>query len=261
VVLPAAAVASELDLQLPTLDPTQRQLLMLGLGVCVVGMLFGLVMFNQVKAMPAHKSMLDVSAIIYETCKAYLLKQGQLLIVLEIFIGACIVYYFGFLQHMDAMRVVTILAFSVLGILGSYGVAWFGIRMNTFANSRTAVRLAQGQAAARLRDPAAGGHEHRRAADLRRAAHDARHPAVGARRPGRCLLPRLRHRRVARRLGAAHRGRHLHQDRRHRLRPHEGRVQDQGRRSAQSRASSRTAPATTPATRSDPPPTASRPTA
>ena len=131
---PALARASELDLQLPTLDPTQRQLLFVGLGVCLLGMGFGLLMFNQVKAMPAHKSMLDVSHIIYETCKAYLLKQGQLLIVLELFIGACIVYYFGFLQHLDAGRVITILGFSVLGILGSYSVAWFGIRMNTFAN-------------------------------------------------------------------------------------------------------------------------------
>src|SRR6185436_13588892 len=120
--LPAAAFASELDLQLPSLEPGQRQLLIAGLGVCVLGMLFGLVMFNQVKGMPAHKAMLDVSNTIYETCKAYLLKQGQLLVVLELFIGACIVYYFGFLQHLDAVRVLTILAFSVLGILGSYGV-------------------------------------------------------------------------------------------------------------------------------------------
>jgi K(+)-stimulated pyrophosphate-energized sodium pump len=143
--LPAAAFASELDLQLPTLEPGQRQLLMVGLGVCVLGMLFGLVMFNQVKGMPAHKAMLDVSNTIYETCKAYLLKQGQLLVVLELFIGACIVYYFGFLQHLDAARVLTILAFSVLGILGSYGVAWFGIRMNTFANSRTAFASLKGK--------------------------------------------------------------------------------------------------------------------
>src|SRR6185436_11350635 len=135
---PAMARASELDLQLPVLDAGQRQLLMIGIGVCVLGMLFGLAMFNQVKNMPAHKSMLDVSNIIYETCKAYLLKQGQLLLVLEIFIGACIVYYFGFIQHLAFGRVATIILFSILGILGSYGVAWFGIRMNTFANSRTA---------------------------------------------------------------------------------------------------------------------------
>ena len=128
-----------LYLQLPTLDnPAQRNLLLIGIGVCVAGMAFGMLMFTQVRSMPAHKAMLDVSHTIYETCKAYLLKQGQLLMVLELFIGACIVYYFGFLQHMGAMRVITILAFSVLGILGSYSVAWFGIRMNTFANSRTA---------------------------------------------------------------------------------------------------------------------------
>ena len=134
----AAAFASELELQLPNLEPGQRQLLFIGLGVCVLGMLFGLVMFNQVKKLPAHKSMLDVSAIIYETCKTYLLQQGRLLMVLEAFIAACIVYYFGVLQHLGAARVVTIILFSIVGILGSYGVAWFGIRMNTFANSRTA---------------------------------------------------------------------------------------------------------------------------
>src|SRR5262245_24672389 len=93
--LPLSAYASELDLQLPTLDAGQRQLLFIGLGVCVLGMLFGLVMFNRVKGMPAHQSMLNVSAIIYETCKTYLLQQGRLLLVLEAFIAACIVYYFG----------------------------------------------------------------------------------------------------------------------------------------------------------------------
>src|SRR5262249_47999566 len=143
--LPAAACASELDLHLPPREPAQRTLLMAGLGVCVLGMLFGLVMFTQVKGMPAHQSMLDVSNTIYETCKAYLLKQGQLLVVLELFIGACIIYYFGFLQHMTAARVLTILLFSVLGILGSYGVAWFGIRMNTLANSRTAFASLKGK--------------------------------------------------------------------------------------------------------------------
>jgi K(+)-stimulated pyrophosphate-energized sodium pump len=141
----AGAFASELDLQLPTLDGSQRQMLFIGLGVCVVGMLFGVWMFNQVKAMPAHQSMLDVSTIIYETCKTYLLQQGRLLIVLEAFIAACIIYYFGVLQHLDAMRVITILAFSVVGILGSYGVAWFGIRMNTLANSRTAFASLRGK--------------------------------------------------------------------------------------------------------------------
>src|SRR5437867_2571958 len=143
--LPVRAFASELDLQLPTLDPAQRQLLFMGLGVCVVGMLFGMVMFARVKAMPAHQSMLDVSHTIYETCKAYLLQQGRLLAILEVFIGACIVYYFGVLQHLTAARVVTIILFSIVGILGSYGVAWFGIRMNTFANSRTAFASLRGK--------------------------------------------------------------------------------------------------------------------
>ncbi len=145
IALPMRAFASELDLQLPTLDGGQRQLLFMGLGVCLLGMLFGFVMFKQVKAMPAHKSMLDVSHTIYETCKAYLLQQGKLLAILEVFIGACIVYYFGVLQHLAASRVVTILLFSILGILGSYGVAWFGIRMNTFANSRTAFASLKGK--------------------------------------------------------------------------------------------------------------------
>jgi K(+)-stimulated pyrophosphate-energized sodium pump len=143
--LPMTAVASELDLKLPTLDPGQRMLLMIGLAVCLFGMAFGMLMFTQVKNMPAHKSMLDVSHTIYETCKAYLLKQGQLLMVLELFIGACIVYYFGVLQHLSAGRVLTIIAFSIVGILGSYGVAWFGIRMNTFANSRTAFASLKGK--------------------------------------------------------------------------------------------------------------------
>ena len=145
ILLPALCHASELDLKLPDLSSGQQQLLVYGMGVCVLGMVFGMAMFFQVKNMPAHKAMLDVSHTIYETCKAYLLKQGQLLMVLEIFIGACIVYYFGFLQGLAPLRVVTILAFSVLGILGSYSVAWFGIRMNTFANSRAAFASLRGK--------------------------------------------------------------------------------------------------------------------
>jgi K(+)-stimulated pyrophosphate-energized sodium pump len=152
--IPASALASELDLKIPALDTSYTlfgatvsgvTLLMGGLGVCVLGMMFGLAMFNQVKAMPAHKRMLDVSAIIYETCKAYLLRQGRLLMVLEVFIGACIVYYFGVLEHMGAGKVGLILMWSVVGILGSYSVAWFGIRMNTYANSRTAFASLKGK--------------------------------------------------------------------------------------------------------------------
>lgn len=151
---PLRAFASELDLEIPAIDTSYQlfgsavsghTLLLLGLGVCVLGMVFGLVMFNQVKRMPAHKSMLDVSNIIYETCKTYLLQQGLLLMVLEVFIGACIVYYFGVLQHMTFGKVSLILMWSVVGILGSYSVAWFGIRMNTYANSRTAFASLKGK--------------------------------------------------------------------------------------------------------------------
>jgi K(+)-stimulated pyrophosphate-energized sodium pump len=153
-VAPVAAFASELDLKIPVLDTSYTlfgtpvsgvTLLMAGIGVCVLGMMFGLAMFNQVKALPAHQSMLDVSSIIYETCKAYLLQQGRLLVVLEIFIGACIVYYFGVLEHMGPGKVALILMWSVVGILGSYAVAWFGIRMNTYANSRTAFASLKGK--------------------------------------------------------------------------------------------------------------------
>jgi len=152
--LPLSAMASELDLQIPALDTTYslfgtpiggQTLLIYGIGVCVLGMIFGLTMFNQVKGMPAHKSMLDVSNIIYETCKTYLLQQGRLLMVLEVFIGACIIYYFGVLQHMTVAKVALILMWSVIGILGSYSVAWFGIRMNTLANSRTAFASLRGK--------------------------------------------------------------------------------------------------------------------
>jgi len=153
-VVPVVALASELDLELPVLDTTYRlfgqtisgqALLLLGLGVCVLGGLFGLAMFRQVQGMPAHKSMLDVSHIIWETCKTYLLQQGRLLLVLESLIAIIIVYYFAVLQHQGAGKVLLILMWSVVGILGSYSVAWFGIRMNTYANSRTAFAALRGK--------------------------------------------------------------------------------------------------------------------
>ncbi len=153
-VIPAGALASELDLQIPAIDTSYslfgtlvsgRTLLLLGLGVCVLGMAFGMAMYRQVKAMPAHRSMLDVSNIIWETCKTYLLQQGRLLIVLELFIAACLVYYFRFLEHVTLGKLALILMWSVVGILGSYTVAWFGIRMNTYANSRTAFASLKGK--------------------------------------------------------------------------------------------------------------------
>ncbi|MDE2773045.1 MAG: sodium-translocating pyrophosphatase [Gemmatimonadota bacterium] len=122
-----------------------HSLLMLGLLVCAAGGVFGLWVYRRLKALPVHRSMLEVSELIYETCKTYLGQQGKFLVVLELFIGAIIVIYFGVLQDMDAVRVSVILLSSVVGILGSIGVAWFGIRVNTFANSRAAFASLRGK--------------------------------------------------------------------------------------------------------------------
>jgi K(+)-stimulated pyrophosphate-energized sodium pump len=115
-----------------------RTLLISGLGVCVLGLLFGLVIYRQLKNLPVHRSMLEISELIYETCKTYLITQGKFILILELFIGVIMVFYFGVLQKFEAMKVAIILLFSLVGIGGSYGVAWFGIRVNTFANSRAA---------------------------------------------------------------------------------------------------------------------------
>jgi len=113
-------------------------LLLVGLVVSALGMIFGLIIYNQLKNLPVHKSMLEISELIYETCKTYLVTQGKFILILEAFIAVIIVLYFGVLSGLGVMRVAIILLFSLVGIAGSYGVAWFGIRVNTFANSRTA---------------------------------------------------------------------------------------------------------------------------
>ena len=122
-----------------------RTLLLYGLLIVALGLLFGLVIYRQLKNAAVHKSMLEISELIYETCKTYLITQIKFLVILEVFIGAIIVFYFGVLQHFDAIKVLIILAFSVIGICGSSGVAWFGIRVNTFANSRTAFASLSGK--------------------------------------------------------------------------------------------------------------------
>src|SRR5215218_5004484 len=122
-----------------------RTLLMGGLVICALGLLFGLLTFTQLKAMPVHASMLEVSELIYETCKTYLVTQGKFILLLELFIGSIMVIYFGVLERLEPMRVVIILIFSLIGIAGSYGVAWFGIRVNTFANSRMAFASLRGK--------------------------------------------------------------------------------------------------------------------
>jgi K(+)-stimulated pyrophosphate-energized sodium pump len=122
-----------------------RTLLKAGIGVCVLGLAFGMVIFTQLRNLPVHRSMREISELIYETCKTYLITQGKFILILELFIGVIMVFYFGVLQHFDPMKVVIILLFSLIGIGGSYGVAWFGIRVNTFANSRAAFAGLKGQ--------------------------------------------------------------------------------------------------------------------
>jgi K(+)-stimulated pyrophosphate-energized sodium pump len=150
------AWAGEADIQLPPLGNTVftmfgaqvsgMALLVSGLVVCLIGTVFGIIQYKQTKATPVHESMGAVSQTIWETCKTYLFQQGKFLSILWILIGACMIYYFGFLQQKGFFPVLIILLCSILGILGSYGVAWFGIRINTVANSRSAFAALRGNA-------------------------------------------------------------------------------------------------------------------
>jgi len=150
-VAPKAAEGGEANLVVPDLSQVQflgisgRALLMSGLVVCALGLIFGLVIYSRLRRMAVHPTMLEVSELIYETCKTYLVTQGKFILILEIFIGSVIALYFGVLRHFEPFRVAIILFFSLVGIAGSYGVAWFGIRINTFANSRTAYASLRGK--------------------------------------------------------------------------------------------------------------------
>src|SRR3990172_206536 len=146
----ASASASEASMILPDVGSaefmgyTGRQLLLAGLVVCALGAIFGLAMFVRLRNLPVHQSMRDVSELIYQTCKTYLVTQGKFILILELFIGAVMVIYFGWLSEKEPgvpytpLEVGIIVLFSLVGIAGSYGVAWFGIRINTYANSRCA---------------------------------------------------------------------------------------------------------------------------
>ena len=149
---PAHVPGGEANLVLPDLSQVVflggidgHTLLLSGLVVSGLGLLFGLLFYTQLRNLPVHRSMLEVSELIYETCKTYLVTQGKFILLLELFVGAIIVLYFGVLLHFEAFRVAIILLFSLIGIAGSYGVAWFGIRVNTFANSRTAFAGLEGR--------------------------------------------------------------------------------------------------------------------
>jgi len=149
---PAHPAGGEASLKLPDMRSVSflggtsgHKLLSIGLIFCALGGLFGLVIYVQLKNLPVHRSMREISELIYETCKTYLITQGKFILILEAFIAVVIILYFGLLQGNSAGRVAIILAFSLVGIAGSYGVAWFGIRVNTFANSRTAFASLRGK--------------------------------------------------------------------------------------------------------------------
>ena len=148
-----AAFAGEADIKLPDLTQVSflggalagLTILNFGLIVCAIGMIFGIMQYVQTKNLPAHKAMLDVSQTIWETCKTYLFQQGKFLIALWVLIAICISYYFGVLEAKAVSDVIIILVCSIVGILGSYTVAWFGIRINTVANSRAAFASLSGK--------------------------------------------------------------------------------------------------------------------
>ncbi len=133
-----SALGGEAALKVPTLTPEVSLGLALGLAVCFVGILFGLGVFLSERRQPIFPSLRAIGSLIFATCKTYLIQQGRFLVLLEVFIAVCIGFYFGFLRAMPLTSVLIILGFSLIGILGSYLVAWFGIRMNTLANARTA---------------------------------------------------------------------------------------------------------------------------
>jgi K(+)-stimulated pyrophosphate-energized sodium pump len=142
----------EANLELPDLTQVTflngingHNLLLFGIVICVLGLGFGLAIYMNLKRLPVHRAMREISELIYETCKTYLTTQGKFILLLEAFIAVVIILYFGVLLGFEPLRVAIILFFSLVGIAGSYGVAWFGIRVNTFANSRTAFASLRGK--------------------------------------------------------------------------------------------------------------------
>lgn len=163
-ILASTTHGGEVNLALPDLgDVTAlggisgRGLLMVGLFICVLGLGFGVMVYRQLQTLPVHAAMREVSELIYETSKAYLLKQGRFLMLLWAFIAAVLVIYFGFLIDLAWGRVGVILLMSLIGMAGSYGVAWFGIRVNTLANSRMAFASLRGKPLAMHRIPMRSG--------------------------------------------------------------------------------------------------------
>ncbi|GHT67018.1 K(+)-insensitive pyrophosphate-energized proton pump [Endomicrobiia bacterium] len=152
-VFASLSFASEANLIMPNLSSVSffggtidgKTLLTFGFLICIFGLLFGIYHFLGIKNLSVHKSMKSISELIYETCKTYLITQGKFIIMLEVLLATIIVVYFGWLEHFAAIKVAAIVFCSIIGILGSYTVAWFGMRINTFANSRTAFASLRGK--------------------------------------------------------------------------------------------------------------------
>ena len=184
------SAAGEAALKLPDLSQVTffngaidgHKLLLIGILFCLAGLGFGMAIYMRLKNLPVHRSMREISELIYETCKTYLVTQGKFILLLWAFIAVIIAAYFGWLSPVPgksvALTLPIILGFSLVGIAGSYGVAWFGIRVNTFANSRTAFASLPGKPYPGLPDSAGGWDEHWDDADLGRTADHADHSAV-----------------------------------------------------------------------------------
>src|SRR4030043_395794 len=155
ILLASPAFAGEADIVLPDLTQVSFNvfggtlggvtIMYFGLVICIIGLIFAILQARHTKNLPAHKAMLDVSNIIWETCKSYLFQQGKFLIILWTLIAICMVYYFIGLSHKGIGDMIIILVCSIFGILGSYSVAWFGMRINTWANSRSAFASLRGR--------------------------------------------------------------------------------------------------------------------
>ena len=197
------AIASEADLILPDLKTGNffgtdgHTLLSWGLVICALGIVFGFTQFVQIRRLPVHSSMKEVSELIYETCKTYLFTQGKFILVLWVLVSIIIGVYFGWLRAMEMNKVMMILLCSLIGIMGSYFVAWFGMRINTFANSRSAFASLGGKPFPTYAIPLKAGMSIGMLLDQHRAVCDALHPAVYLKGLRRALLYRLCHRRIA----------------------------------------------------------------
>ena len=237
------AFAGEADIKIPDLTQISFMggslggltILNVGLVICAIGMIFGWWQYIQTKNLPAHQAMLDVSNTIWETCKTYLFQQGKFLAGLWILIAICIVYYFVGLQGNTIGAVLMILFCSIMGILGSYGVAWFGIRINTVANSRAAFASLSGNPLSMVNICLRSGMS----VGLLLVSIELFFMIlilayVPKEMSGACFH-RVCHRRVPRRERAAHLRRYLHQDRRYRFRPHEDHLPSPGGRSEKPR--------------------------